>query len=284
METISKKTIKNLLKKRRADSHKGTYGKVLIVAGSEGMAGAAVLTARGALRAGSGLVKVSIDKNLFPIIQTSVTEAMCIDRNLDKGILNEYDSVVVGPGLGVSVDAVETVKTVIGNYSGNLVLDADALNIVVSEKLDLKKAKGHLVITPHPGEAARLADTNNEDINKNREHAVSYLSELTNAVSVLKGYETLICLPRVEKSGKFSLYKNPNGNPGMATGGSGDVLSGIIASFLGQGINPADATIAGVFVHGLAGDLAADDLGEYGVTAGDIAMHTSYAIKNIQNK
>ncbi len=283
METVSRKKVKNLLIKRSAKTHKGTYGKVLIIAGSEGMAGAAVLAARGAFRSGAGLVHVSIDKTLFPIVQSGIVEATCIPRDLTANVLNEYDSVVIGPGLGTSGDGAYAVAKVMENYDGNMIMDADALNIVSENDVDLKKIKGNLIITPHPGEAARLMDTGSSEINASREKAVSFLADLTGGVSVLKGYETLICLPRQKKEDSFQVFMNTTGNPGMATGGSGDVLSGIIGSFLGQGMKPADAAQAGVFVHGLAGDMAAKDIGEYGIIAGDIALYTARAIKDIQD-
>lgn len=161
-------------------------------------------------------------------------------------------------------------------------MDADALNIAAENDVDLKKTKGRLIITPHPGEAARLMGTNKHEVNANREKAVSFLAGHTGAVSVLKGYETLICLPGTGKDKDYKVFMNPTGNPGMATGGSGDVLSGIIGSFTAQRMTPENAALAGVYIHGLAGDLAAEDKGEYGITAGDIAEYTAYAIKKIQ--
>ena len=282
IETISGKYIKNLLKKRLAESHKGTYGKVLIIAGSEGMAGAAVLSARGALRAGAGLVKVSIDKKLFPIVQAGIIEATCMERKLSANVLNEFNSVVLGPGLGNTSEGAYAVAKVMEHYEGNLVMDADTLNIVSDNDIDLMKIKGNAIITPHPGEAAKLIKTNTQEINANREKAVTFLAGISGAVSVLKGHDTLVCIPQKSKDQQIEIYVNPTGNPGMATGGSGDVLSGIIGSFLGQGMSPKDAALAGVYVHGRAGDLASSQLGEYGIIAGDIAHYTARAIKDIQ--
>lgn len=281
METITKNYIKNILPKRQKNSHKGTYGKVLIIAGSKGMAGAAVLSARGALRSGAGLVRVSAERELFPIIQNGVIEATCVSREIRIEDLKGYDSIVIGPGLGTGNQGISDVVRVMENYGGKVVMDADALNIIAENKMDLKKTAADIIITPHPGEAARLTGKSTNEVNENREQTVSLLSRSTDTVSVLKGYETLICLPGTPMDKKEKIYLNPVGNPGMATGGSGDVLSGIIGSLAGQGMSSGNSALAGVYIHGLAGDLAAYELGEYGVTAGDIAKYTAYAIKNI---
>lgn len=284
MESISKKYIKNLLQKRRTDTHKGTYGKVLIIAGSLGMTGAAVLAAKGALRGGAGLVRVSIDETLFPIIQNSVTEATCVHPNMGAHILEEYDSIIIGPGLSTSQEGVFAVAKLMANYKGNVVMDADALNIIAQNNVELRTFAAGKIITPHPGEAGKLIGIPVSEINANREKAVSFLADSTGSVAVLKGHGTLISLPRKTDKEPVHIFKNPTGNPGMATGGSGDVLSGVIGAFLAQGMNLKDAAMAGVYIHGLAGDLAAKEFGEYGLIAGDIAKYVAYAIKHIQNQ
>lgn len=282
VESISKKYIKNLLKNRPKDAHKGIFGKVLIVAGSHGMTGAAVLAARAALRAGAGLVRVCIDKELFPIIQIGVPEATCVPRNMGQSVLEEYDAIVIGPGIGTENEGKFTVAKLMENYGGNVVMDADALNVVAENNVDLRKAKANLIITPHAGEASRLINASAEDVNKNREKVVSYLSDITDSVTILKGHNTLVSLPREEDSAVNKIYENSTGNPGMATGGSGDVLSGIIGGLLAQGMNREDAAISGVYIHGLAGDLARSEFGEYGLIAGDIVKYVAYAILDIQ--
>ena len=286
METINYKQIRELfLAKRPRDSHKGDFGHVLIAAGSKGMAGAAILCARGALRAGAGLVTVSIHEDLYPIIQTAVPEAMCIGRSIETDIteaaLKKYNAIALGPGLGASAKAFELVSWLLQKYTGHFVLDADALNIIAhvtqSNKnwtSDFPKIPPQSIATPHPGEAARLLGVDKDTINKNRLAALAALKEKLGCTICLKGYGTLVT-PE---------YVNPNGNPGMATGGSGDVLTGVIASLLAQGLETEEAARAGVYIHGLAGDMAAQQYGEHGLTAGDIAEHIAYAIKKISNE
>ena len=271
--------------KRPRASHKGDYGHVLIVAGSKGMAGAAVLNARGALRAGAGLVTVSIAEELFPIIQIAVPEAMCAGRDpetdLSEEKLKKYSSIALGPGIGTSEKATDLVSQLLKKYTGHIVLDADALNIIArmarSDELsasDFPKIPPHSIATPHPGEAARLLGVSNEDISENRPAALSALNEKLGCTICLKGSGTLVT-PE---------YINTTGNPGMATGGAGDVLTGVIASLVAQGMAPQTAARAGVYIHGLAGDIAVKKFGEYGLTAGDIAEHVAYAINKLSSE
>lgn len=279
MEYTSRKYVKNLLKKRPRDAHKGNFGRVLIIGGSQGMTGALVLSAKAALRAGSGLVRVSVDKELFPIVQIGVPEATCVPRVLGKSNLEEYDSIVIGPGLGTDAEGAFAVAKIMQNYKGKVVMDADALNVVSENQVDLAVRDGETIITPHLGEASRLMDTPTELIKKAREKSALHLANITKSITVLKGHNTIIAQPNNE-----NFYINTTGNPGMATGGSGDVLSGVIGSFLGQGMSLVDSAVAGVYVHGLAGDLAKEKYGEYGLIAGDIAEFVAYAIKDIQEK
>lgn len=286
MEHTSRKYIKSLLSRRPREAHKGTFGKVLIIGGSKGMTGAAVLAAKAALRSGAGLVRVCIDQEFFPIIQTNVIEATCVPRNLGPSILEEYDSIVIGPGLGTENEGAFAVAKVMQNYNGKIVMDADALNIVAENEVNLKKTDGQIIITPHLGEAARLIDSSVEEIAESREKTATFIARATDTVTVLKGHDTIIALPeKDDEQGEPILpqfFVNTTGNPGMATGGSGDVLSGIIGGLLAQGMSREDAAIAGVYIHGLAGDLAAEELGEYGLIAGDIAKYVAYAILDIQ--
>lgn len=279
---ITKEFVQNIIGKRDKEIHKGDCGKVLLVAGSEGMGGAAILAARSALRSGSGLVQVAIPKKLFPIIQVGVPEATCIERDFNKINLAMYDAIGVGPGLGETEESIEAVKFLLRNYDGPMVMDADALNIVAHKELFqlLKERKGETVITPHIGEARRLLG---EDV-VNRELTVQKLIMKTGAISVLKGHATIVA------TDENKTYINTTGNPGMATAGSGDVLTGIILGLMGQckntnlggeRINAQEAALCGVFIHGRAGDLGARDLGEYGLVAGDIAYYTAIAIKEI---
>ena len=273
---IDEAFVNTFIKKRHMDLHKGDCGKVLIVAGSKGMAGAAILSSRGALRSGAGLVQVSVPEELFSIIQVGVPEATCVSRTLPPDKLENYQAVVVGPGLGDDKSNAPLIKNILESNCKAVVLDADSLNLISRFKELgelLKAAEGRTVITPHPGEAARLLKTSAKEINADRIKAVRQLAEQTGAVVVLKGAGTLVATPN-EKT-----YINTTGNPGMATGGSGDVLSGIIGGLLGQGLSCLEAASVGVYIHGLAGDLAANSLGEYGIIATDIASMAALAIK-----
>lgn len=269
---ITREFVQTIIEKREKEIHKGDCGRILVVAGSHGMAGAAILAATAALRTGSGLVQVAIPKELFPIVQVGIPEATCLERDLRKIDLSLYDAIAVGPGLGQSDESIDTVKYLFENYDGKMVLDADGLNILAYNNLfDLIKDKENIVITPHMGEARSLLG----HLKAERKETAIELYRKTKAITVLKGHATVVATDN-EKT-----YINTTGNPGMATAGSGDVLTGIITSLLGQGKSAKEAALAGVFVHGLAGDLAAETVGEYGLIAGDIAYYTAIALKEI---
>ena len=290
---ITRELVQTIIGKRRREIHKGDCGRVLIAAGSAGMAGAAVIAARAALRSGSGLVQVAIPAELFPIIQTGVPEATCLERDFSKLDLGRFDAAAVGPGLGKGEESVSFVKELIRRFDGTLVIDADGLNIVAEQGLfsELRSRRPTAtVITPHAGEAARLlaaagkaeaagkaASGGEED----RLQTARLLHELTGAVAVLKGHGTLVAVNDEET------YINTTGNPGMATAGAGDALTGVIVSLAGQHkaiggrITAAEAAAAGVFIHGMAGDLAARSTGEYGLLATDIAYFRAMALKEL---
>ncbi len=290
MEFIDKDYIGNTLFKRKEDAHKGDFGKVLIYAGSYGMAGAAILCGKAALRTGVGLARYLITeerKEILPILQIAVPEATCMSINSFQEIdFSEYKAIVCGCGLGKSSEAAAGLAILFDNFENVLVLDADALNIIAASPSLTEKMKNSLaeiIITPHVGEAKRLLDTC-EGISglSSRKNAVCALAEKFDCIAVLKGSGTLIAKKRrgsEEDSalgkdntgdGGFSIFENTTGNPGMATGGSGDVLSGMIASLAAQGYSALDAARMGVFLHGRAGDLVAKAVGEMSVTASDI--------------
>ena len=279
---INEKTVKNIIERRKREIHKGSCGRILIAAGSVGMAGSAVLAARGALRSGAGLVQLSVPQEIFPIVQTGVLEATCLTDSLDNIDLSRYNAAAAGPGLGDSRESVEKVRILLDSFDGPLVLDADGLNIAAREEFfDLMRARGgRLIITPHMGEARRLMAKDFSEKMTRRELAEA-LAEKAGAVTVLKGAGTVVAA-----EGRKT-YTNTTGNPGMATAGSGDVLTGIITSLCGQRhsdgrpIEPLEAALAGVYIHGLAGDLGAEEKGEYGLIAGDIAEYTAQAVKKI---
>jgi len=293
----NRRFVKAILPIRDDESYKNQYGKILIIAGSTGMCGASILCARSALRTGSGLVKVAIKKELFPILQVAVPEAMCIARKIDELDLDTYDAIVMGPGMGTGKAERELVKKVLKKYEGPLLLDADALTIVAEENLfDLLKKRNEYydtVITPHMGEARRLLSSwyaNQEDFEdlSNLEHLANYerediaekLVEITDSVVLLKGHTTIITRSFGEEI--YDSVYNTTGNPGMATGGSGDCLSGIIGSLLGQRMEAFNAARTGAYIHGLSGDLAEKEYGEDGLIASDIVKYIAYAIKDIK--
>jgi NAD(P)H-hydrate epimerase len=272
---ITQAYVNTLIRKRDRELHKGSCGKVLILAGSKGMAGAAVLCARAAYRTGAGLVRVCAPEELFPILQIGVPEATCIVRERLFEDLEQYSAVAVGPGLGEESRDGLLIKKLIHMTDKPVVIDADGLNLLQQEPEEMKRATAKIIITPHPGEAARLLNRKTSEINSERQGCALELAAVTGAITVLKGAGTVVATPE----GKT--YINTTGNPGMATGGSGDVLTGVIASLAGQGLAPEAAVKAGVFLHGLAGDLAAARMGEYGMIASDIADLVALAIRHI---
>ena len=275
MNEITNKEIRELLsRKRKRDAHKGDFGRVLVIAGSYGMAGAAILTAKGALRAGAGLVTVSVPDELLSIVQTAVPEATCLPRSFSPELLSVFDAIAIGPGLGLTDESAEMISYVLENYGGIIVLDADALTLLADSNNSLDP---DTIITPHPGEAAKLLGTTASVIQTKREASVSIIAERYSCITVLKGAGTLVAVT----SPDLEIFMNTTGNPGMATGGSGDVLTGVIASFAAQGLPALTAAKAGVYIHGLAGDLMAEEYGEPGLIAGDLPCGIAKALKSI---
>jgi len=281
-------SIQRLLPKREKDSHKGTYGRLAIVGGSKGMIGAPYLTSMAALRTGSGLVYTIIPKSLETIMSIKLTE--CIVKSAEdnnKGyftkdslidILKEMENMnalAIGPGIGVDEERIYLIERIIQNCNIPIVLDADGINCLSFNPSVLYSRNQSIIITPHPGELARFLGKDTKEIQENRIYYSKYTSHKYNIIVVLKGWNTIVAEPSGE------IYVNATGNPGMATAGSGDLLTGIIASFIGQGIRPFDAAKLGVFCHGLAGDLATAYKGEYGVIATDILECIPDSIKKI---
>ncbi|MCB6994593.1 NAD(P)H-hydrate dehydratase [bacterium 210820-DFI.6.37] len=278
---ITREYVNTVIKERPRDIHKGDCGKVLIIAGSVGMAGAAMLCARGALRSGAGLVRISAPKELYPVLQTGVPEATCVPRELSLLDFMACDAIAIGPGLGDDGQSAELIRTILKEYRKTIVLDADGINAVSRFDLgqELRQTGAQVIMTPHPGEAARfLAYCGIDMSGMRRPAAAKALAAASGAVCVLKGSGSLVATQ------DGNSYINTTGNPGMATGGSGDVLTGIIAALAGQGLDPADCAKAGVFLHGMAGDLCAASLGETGMTALDLANQTALAFKEIIGK
>ncbi|WP_082987086.1 MULTISPECIES: NAD(P)H-hydrate dehydratase [Butyricimonas] len=249
-------------------SHKGTLGNTLLIAGSPEMPGAAVLAARGAIRSGTGLLTVHVPSSLKQMIHVAVPEALVeVDRSdySFSGVddLRGVQAVGVGPGLGMAPAAREGVRQLLKEWKGKMVLDADALNLIAADADLLDLVPRGAILTPHPREFERLAGKSENDFD--RLNKLSTFASLHQVYVVLKGACTVIASP------EGNCYFNTTGNPGMAKGGAGDVLTGIIAALLASGHEPLDAAVIGVYVHGKAGDLAAEEQGMRGVRAGDIA-------------
>lgn len=273
---------------RKLDSNKGDFGHVLILAGSVGLTGAAYLTSRAALLSGSGLVTLGIPESLNSIMEVKLTEVMTkplaetkrISLSLKawpqiKEILPRIDALAVGPGLSQNPETKKLICKLLSFVSKPLVLDADGINALIGKLNILRKLKGKLVITPHPGEMARLLKLQVAQVQKNRTKKAKDFAKKYNIVVVLKGYRTVVA----DRNGKT--YINQTGNPGMASGGCGDVLTGIIAAFIGQRMDVFRAAKLGAYVHGLAGDLAAKEKGEFSLTATDILDKLPQAVKTI---
>ena len=321
--------LQEIMSPREDDSHKGLYGHVLLICGSEGMCGAASLCAKASLRSGAGLVSVALPRNLFPIVQIGVPEAICIDRSslfygaeTDRSSasasspLERYDAVAIGCGMGASQETYSMVEHLLLSYRGPVVIDADGINSLCefgmaptgasymdSEPLDdigvprkrtsilpdlVKKRKAPVILTPHPGEASRLIESLElgRYAERSREDNARELAETTGAIIVLKGHDTLIATANTVSYGAApsiaaaDIFINRAGDPGMATAGSGDVLTGVVTAMLGSAaaqnshgrtaMNPISSVRASVYIHGRAGELAAEKKGQTGMIAGDI--------------
>jgi hydroxyethylthiazole kinase-like uncharacterized protein yjeF len=276
-----------LMTERVVDSHKGDYGHVLVVGGAEGKSGAAILAARAAARSGAGLVTVACPQSVLATVESSSIETMAVGLPLrGPGLGKESlealaaaseskDVLAVGPGLGTSGETPEIVREFVLGARKPVVIDADGLNAFAGRLGLLRERKAETVLTPHPGELARLLGIGVAEILSDRAAAVRRVCEECRGVVVLKGYRSLVADPL------GGIYVNPTGNPGMATGGSGDVLTGTVAGLIGQGTAPFEAARLGVFLHGLAGDLAAEISGETGLVAGDIVDRLPEAIERL---
>ena len=262
---------------RPDDSNKGTLGSLLCICGSYGMAGAAIMAGKAALRCGIGLLKIAVPKSIYPVCATNILESVYYPlEETSNGVISSKNTdfllemcekssaVVIGCGLSVCDDTKNLVQSVITNCEKPLVIDADALNCICNKPEILKNLKAPAIITPHPGEMARLLHSTPKTVNSNRENTAINFAKKFGVVTVLKGAGTIIASPDGE------VYINHTGNSGMATGGSGDVLSGIIGSLLAQGASPINAAAAGVFLHGTIGDLAAEKLGKISMLPTDM--------------
>lgn len=281
-----KKTISKI-KPRQKDSHKGNYGHIFILAGSVGMTGAAYLASQAAILSGSGLVTLGIPSSLNVIMESKLTEVMTLplqetseqslSSSCEKKVIDfaqRCDAVVIGPGISRNSDTQKLVRSLVSKIAKPIILDADGINAYSEAPDDLKKRRDPLVMTPHPGEMSRISGIATEDIQKDREDAAKRFAAEFNATIVLKGFRTVV-------AGNKVIYINESGNPGMATGGTGDVLSGMIASLIGQGLAPFGAAKLASYVHGVAGDAAMREHGEISLIASDILHKLPFAFKGL---
>lgn len=274
---------------RRPNSNKGDFGRVLVVAGSRGMAGAGVLCASAALRAGAGLVKLAVPRELLPLVALAnpciMTAALAEDEEgrFSTDALTEAlqlaaanDVVALGPGIGRSPALGHVIKRIVARHAGPIVLDADGLNNLADDAAMLGQHAGPLVVTPHPGEFARLLKVDTAGVQANRRELAATFARDHRLIVVLKGQGTVV-------TDGQRLYVNSTGNPGMSTAGSGDVLTGIIAALIGQRLDAFAAAQLGVHLHGLAGDLAAASLGQISVIATDLIDYLPRAFQQYQH-
>ena len=278
---VESRNIRPLLQQRLPFTGKRDYGSALIFSGSTGMMGAAVMCSRATLRSGAGLVTVHGPKGGLQILQTAVPEAMFEpDRNehfiTDMRVHHDHQAIAIGPGIGTNEMTVNALEALLKSGLSSLVLDADALNCISKKPELLSYLPPKTIITPHIGEFDRLFGEQRSS--EDRLKTALEMARQYNIIIVLKGHYTATVRP----TGR--VYINSTGNPGMATAGSGDVLTGVITAFLAQGYRPEHAATIGVYIHGLAGDLAAEKIGEFGLIAGDIAAHVGRAVKMIIDK
>lgn len=277
LSLITPKDVQPHVAPRLATTHKGTYGHVGIIAGSPGRSGAAVLCARGAIRSGAGLVSVMTDAETARLVHAASIESMTYSGDEVREFLANKSAALIGPGLADDEHAWQRTRKLVDAIELPLVIDASALNAFAARTAEINPRNLQRVLTPHPGELARILGRENAaSINADRIEAAREAARITKCVVVLKGYQSLVAEP------DGHVYVNPTGNPGMATGGMGDVLAGMIAALLARGVDPLDAACAGVYLHGLAGDLLQEQHGDIGLSAMDLADRVPAAIQRIR--
>lgn len=266
---VSEEMVHRCFAPRPADSNKGTFGHVLAVVGSYGMAGAAILCTETVLRGGAGLVTAAVPASIYPMVTVAVPEAVCLplDENAAGQVaaaLPGKSTIVMGCGMGTSAHAGELLQAVLTQATVPVVLDADGLNWLATHTLQRETVSAPLCLTPHPGEMARLMGLTVEQVQQDRAQVTANCAAHYNAVVVLKGHHTVIATPQGE------LLVNPTGCSGMAVGGSGDVLAGLIASLIAQGLSVSDAAMCGAYLHGAAGEAAAAKLSQHAMLPRDL--------------
>jgi len=277
-----------LFSPRPSQAHKGNFGHALVVGGSRGMSGAPIMTAQAAVSAGAGLVTLAVPESLLTVAECSVLEALksglpdaggsfdaaAVEQAL--ALSESMNVIALGPGIGRAAGAVELVQAMIGKVKAPLVIDADGINAIAGDLSVLAQAQGDIILTPHPGEMARLLDTTTEQVQNDRIGCAIDFARIHGVVVVLKGAQTIVADP----DGMY--WINPTGNAGMASGGMGDVLTGLIAGLIAQGAHPTHAAVAGAYLHGIAGDIARDKVGEKALTAGSVLKTMPDVFKAIE--
>ncbi len=265
--------VRKLLPDRNPSAHKGDFGRILLLCGSRGYTGAAALACMGALRSGAGLVYLGVPESIYAIEATKLTEPVIFplpekDGMLSKDAIAEIrkrlpnmDAVLIGPGLGCSEDTFAVVREVLNTFSGPVVLDADGINVLAGHIDILRGRTGQTILTPHEGEFKRIGGA----LEFGRKESAMQFAGDAGCIVVLKGHHTVI-------TDGNKCYINPTGNPGMAVGGSGDVLAGVITALLGQKVSPLEAAACGAWLHGAAGDICADEIGQYGMLPTDMVQ------------
>ncbi len=282
--------IKKILPPRPSEAHKGMMGHVFILAGSLGLSGAALLAASGALRTGAGLVTLGIPKSLNPVVAAKLTEVMTLPlpetrqktlslkaESLIINFCRKVNVVALGPGLSQNKETSNLIKRLIKKIKLPLVLDADGINAIKGKGSFILQRKGDTIITPHPGEMGRLINLSVKKIQSARRQIAQKIAFQFKAVVVLKGHDTVVASP------DWKTFINPTGSAAMATGGMGDVLTGIIASFIAQGLSPFSASKLAVYTHGLAADWVVKEKGQRGVIASDIIDKLPSVLKRIED-
>jgi NAD(P)H-hydrate epimerase len=291
LELTEKQALLRSFQKRKKDSHKGSYGHLFIIAGSVGKTGAAVMAAKAALKTGAGLVTVGTPQSCLPMVARGMVELMTEalaeteEKTISvealpraKALVKGKNVLLIGPGISTQSSTADFVADLMPEIKLPVVIDADGLNILSMRPELLKRLPKAAILTPHPGEFARLVGLPLRDAIKGKLELAPAFAREHGVHLVLKGYRTLVCSP----DGRT--FVNPTGNPGMATGGSGDVLSGMIASFLMQDKDALQAALAAVYLHGLSGDLAAEKMGERALVAGDLIRFLPAALKAMEDE
>lgn len=275
---LTEEWVAKKLPDRPKDANKGTFGKVLVVAGSEEYPGAAYLACAAAYRIGAGLVTLTTELSVKIIVSRKLPEVTFLSFEEVFGKISEYDVLLVGPGLGQSDLTVKLVNKLCTDYSNNwykAVIDGDGLNILSQVGEWWKSFDGGVILTPHPGEMARLTGLTIQKIQSDRIHVAQHYAKKWNKIIVLKGANTVVASP----TGGTLL--SPFANPALATAGTGDVLAGILAGLVAQGLQPFDAAGAGVYIHGLAGEMISKKIGDAGILAGDLLPMVPKALLDI---